>query len=80
VRTQDGEIAIRKTGNADPVWLNSTDHPLLIVDVWEHAYYLDYQNRRAEYLDKIISIINWSFAESRFGAAKFYGDLARQER
>ncbi len=70
VRTQDGEIAIRKTGNADPVWLNSTDHPLLIVDVWEHAYYLDYKNRRKDHVEAILkNVMNWSFAERQFNAA-----------
>ncbi len=67
VRTETGSLDIRKTSNADPVWLNGSDYPLLIVDVWEHAYYLDYQNRRAEHLKQICdNILNWSFAQSRF--------------
>ena len=70
VRTEMGSLDIRKTSNADPVWLNSSDYPLLIVDVWEHAYYLDYQNRRAEHLKQICeNILNWSFAQSRFSDA-----------
>lgn len=40
--------------------------PLLVVDVWEHAYYLDYQNRRAEYLKKVWDIIDWSIIEMRY--------------
>jgi Fe-Mn family superoxide dismutase len=67
---QNNQIAIRKTGNADPVWLNSADHPLLIVDVWEHAYYLDYKNRRKDHVESVLkNIMNWSFAEQQFNAA-----------
>ena len=70
VRTENNQIAIRKTGNADPVWLNSADHPLLIVDVWEHAYYLDYKNRRKDHVESVLkNIMNWSFAEQQFNVA-----------
>jgi Fe-Mn family superoxide dismutase len=44
--------------------------PLLLLDVFEHAYYLKYQNRRAEYLDKLFSIINWDNVAARFDAAR----------
>ncbi|MHB9027470.1 MAG: superoxide dismutase, partial [Candidatus Latescibacterota bacterium] len=43
--------------------------PLLVIDVWEHAYYLKYQNNRAGYVDEFIKVINWSDVESRFAAA-----------
>jgi Fe-Mn family superoxide dismutase len=43
--------------------------PILVLDVWEHAYYLQYQNRRAEYVDKLFSIINWGNVAARFDAA-----------
>lgn len=40
--------------------------PLLAIDVWEHAYYLDYQNRRGDYLEKLWTLIDWDVIESRF--------------
>lgn len=58
---QGTELAITKTSNADTPLKNGLI-PLLTVDVWEHAYYLDYQNRRADYLQAIIDhLINWDF-------------------
>lgn len=62
---QDGDkIAIAKTGNAEsPITQNV--RPLLTIDVWEHAYYLDYQNRRADYVNTILDkLINWEFAQT----------------
>jgi Fe-Mn family superoxide dismutase len=44
--------------------------PLLVIDVWEHAYYLKYQNRRAEYLTNIWHIIDWDVVENRFNSIK----------
>ncbi len=41
-------------------------HPLMVIDVWEHAYYLDYQNRRADYLKDIWKLIDWSVIEKRY--------------
>lgn len=58
-----GELKIMKTGNADlPMAHGMT--ALLTCDVWEHAYYLDYQNRRADFVDAFLTkLVNWSFVE-----------------
>lgn len=59
----NGKVRVVKTGNADTP-LTSSMTPLLTIDVWEHAYYLDYQNRRADYVAAVIDkLINWDFAQ-----------------
>ena len=59
---EGGDLKVVKTANAD-VPLTTGMKPLLTIDVWEHAYYLDYQNRRAEYVNTVLDkLINWEFA------------------
>ena len=57
------KLSIEKTGNADNPFLKNKT-PLLTIDVWEHAYYLDYQNKRPGYIEAFTkSLINWEFIE-----------------
>ena len=61
-----GELSIAQYAGAD----NPVAHgfkPLLTFDVWEHAYYLDYQNRRPDYLKALWSLVNWRIIEERYG-------------
>ncbi|MDE5800201.1 MAG: superoxide dismutase [Paramuribaculum sp.] len=62
---EDGKLLIIQKSNAgNPITDGLT--PLLVFDVWEHAYYLDYQNRRAEALNKLWDIVDWDVVSSRF--------------
>ena len=62
--SKDGKLVIVKEANgSNPI--RQGMKPLLGFDVWEHAYYLDYQNRRTEHLDKLWKIINWEVIENR---------------
>jgi len=64
---KDGRLEIMKTSNADTPIAKGLK-PLLTVDVWEHAYYLDYQNRRPDYLSAFVEhLINWDFVNSQMG-------------
>lgn len=65
VSDQKGGLAIQQTPNQDTPNLKEAV-PLFLVDVWEHAYYLQYQNRRADYLEGWFRLINWRKAEKRY--------------
>jgi Fe-Mn family superoxide dismutase len=63
-----GKLTIRKTPNAETPMTVDGVKPLLTIDVWEHAYYLDWQNRRPDYANAVIDkLLNWDFAEKNLG-------------
>jgi superoxide dismutase, Fe-Mn family len=64
-----GQVKLEKTANQDSPVLNGQT-PLLGNDVWEHAYYLKYQNRRPEYLSAWWNVVNWDKVAERYSAAK----------
>ena len=66
----DGKLGITATSNADTPILRG-QRPLLVLDVWEHAYYLDHQNRRDTYVAGVVDhLLNWEFAERNFAQQK----------
>ena len=65
VSDREGNLSIIQTSNQDVPDLKDYI-PLFLVDVWEHAYYLQYQNRRADYVEGWFSLINWRKAEKRY--------------
>ena len=67
---KNGKLAVTSTPNQDSPLMDGSGTPILGLDVWEHAYYLDYQNRRPEYVGTFFSIINWDEVNKRYQAAK----------
>lgn len=67
----DGKLEIRKTLNAETPLTEAGVTPLLTMDVWEHAYYLDFQNRRPDYISAFLDhLVNWEFAAANLAAAR----------
>ena len=65
----DKNLAIGSTPNQDNPMMDLSDikgFPLLGIDVWEHAYYLNYQNKRADYIENWWKIVNWDYVQQRF--------------
>ena len=66
----NGKLEVRKTPNAETPLTEAGVTPLLTMDVWEHAYYLDYQNKRPDYISTFLDkLVNWDFANANLGAA-----------
>lgn len=69
----DGKLAVTSTPNQDNPLMDVAEvkgTPILGIDVWEHAYYLKYQNKRPAYLDAIFNVIDWDAVAERYNAAK----------
>jgi len=67
VKLPDGTVAIESTPNQDSP-LTAGHTPVLGIDVWEHAYYLKYQNRRADYVKAYFNVLNWDYVSGQFAA------------
>lgn len=66
VKRADGSLDIISTSNAETPLNDTTLTPLLTCDVWEHAYYIDYRNARAKYLENYWRVMNWVKVEERY--------------
>ncbi|MDH4461438.1 MAG: superoxide dismutase [Spirosomataceae bacterium] len=73
VALADGSVAITSTPNQDNPIMDVAEvkgTPIIGLDVWEHAYYLKFQNKRPDYIDAFWNVVDWNKAEARFQAAK----------
>jgi len=67
---KDGKLAVTSTPNQDTPLMDGAGTPILGLDVWEHAYYLNYQNRRPDYIAAFFNVVNWFAVSDRYAAAK----------
>jgi Fe-Mn family superoxide dismutase len=71
IKDANGKLAVTDTANQDnplmPKIVQTTGKPIIALDVWEHAYYLNYQNKRADYINAFFNIVDWDAASKNFG-------------
>jgi Fe-Mn family superoxide dismutase len=67
---KDGKLVVSSTPNQDSPLMDGSGTPILGLDVWEHAYYLNYQNRRPDYIGAFWNVVNWDAVAERYAAAK----------
>lgn len=67
---KDGKLSLVSTSNAAVPFTNNGPAPLLVADVWEHAYYVDYRNLRAKYLETFWNHVNWTFVSENYESGK----------
>ncbi len=65
---ENGKLSVLSTANQETP-ISDSKHPLLCIDVWEHAYYLQYQNRRADYIANWLNLINWEYVDCLYQTA-----------
>jgi len=65
----DGTLNIEKSANQDNCLMNSNRKPILTADVWEHAYYLEHQNKRADWMETFYKLVNWAQVEKNYANA-----------
>lgn len=68
IQNKDGKLAVESSPNQDSPLMRGAN-PLFGIDVWEHAYYLKYQNKRADYVEAVLSLINWPAVQARYSAS-----------
>jgi len=66
VKKADGSVAIVNTSNAATPLTDASSTPILTVDLWEHAYYIDYRNARPTYLNAFWALVNWEFVNANY--------------
>ena len=78
VKDKAGALSIVNTSNAETP-ITGDKIPVMVVDVWEHAYYVDYRNARPKFLEGFQKIMNWKFASERYDASDVY-DATKEMR